>query len=159
MAFVSFHDYFPARAERETRSITILQQEQLGLPKGHYSFIEMFCDEADCDCRRVFFYVVSSSRKNLEAVVAWGWEDVEFYAKWMGDDDPDLIADLKGPNLNPGSPQTALAPALLKLVETVLLNDADYVERVKEHYTMFRKKVDSVPLIMRKRKKKKKFRR
>ncbi len=152
MAYVLFHDYFPAVAERETRSITIINFLKWRLPPGQYSFLEMFCDEPGCDCRRVFFYVVSSFRKDVEAVIAYGWESTSFYAKWMGDDDPATIAELKGPVLNLGSPQTSLAPAILKLFQGVLLTDSAYMERVKRHYAMFREKIDATKSRKRKEK-------
>ncbi|MBN1492419.1 MAG: SEC-C domain-containing protein [Phycisphaerae bacterium] len=142
MPYVSFHDYFPEIAERETRTL-ILPRPTGGLPQGPYSLIEMFCDEAGCDCRRVFFYVVSSFREGPEAVVAYGWEDEAFYARWMKDDDPLVIETLKGPTLNLGSPQSDLAPAILDLVTKVALTDTAFIERVKRHYRMFRDKVDS----------------
>lgn len=143
MPFALFHSRFPEVAERETRTITVLPNSDLALPAGDYGFLEMFCDEPDCDCRRVFFYVVSSVRKDVEAVVTWGWETRSFYARWMKDDDPEVLFTLKGPALNPGSPQTNLAPALLSLVQTVLLRDPEYVQRVKKHYRLFRNHVDS----------------
>lgn len=102
----------------------------------------MFCDEPGCDCRRVFFSVVSSLQKDIQAVIACGWEEREFYTKWMGDDDPRIINDLISPALNPASPQSNLAPALLDLFRNVLLQDTTYVERVKRHYAMFRQQVD-----------------
>ncbi len=142
MPYAPFHSRFPAVAKRETRTITVFPKSDVGLPPGDYAFLEMFCDEHGCDCRRVFFYVVSSFRKDVEAVIAWGWEDRGFYAKWMRDDDPDVLATLKGPALNPGSPQTNLAPAVLSLVATVLLRDSEYVQRVKKHYRMFREHVE-----------------
>jgi hypothetical protein len=142
MPYRLFHDLFPAVAERETRTLTILPGSNTGLPAGHYAFLEMFCDEPGCDCRRVFFSVVSSIRQEIEAVVAWGWEDIAFYAAWMKDDDPEVLASLKGPALNLGSPETALAPALLELTRTVLLRDGDYVERLKRHYQLFRQRID-----------------
>lgn len=144
MPYVLFHDHFPEIDERETRTITVLPGSNLGMPAGEYSFLEMFCDDVGCDCRRVFFYVVSSPRKDVEAVVAYGWETPEFYAKWMKDDDLHIVADLKGPVLNLGSPQSRLAPAILMLVQNALLKDAQYVERVKHHYQMFREKIDGV---------------
>lgn len=143
MPYALFHDYFPDVAEHETRTITVLDHSTVKLPPGHYSFHEMFCDERGCDCRRVFFYVVSSLREDVQAVIAWGWEQQDFYAKWMGDNNPHVIADLKGPVLNLASPQSYLAPAILDLVGNVLLQDAAYIERVKRHYAMFRKKIDS----------------
>jgi hypothetical protein len=136
-----FHEVFPAVAEQETRTLTIVPGARTSLPVGAYGFLEMFCDEPDCDCRRVFFSVVSSARQEIEAVVAWGWENPEFYAAWMKDNDLQVVAKLKGPVLNLGSPASALAPALLELTRTVLLQDAHYVERIKRHYQMFRQRL------------------
>ena len=141
MAFVLFHDRLPEAAERETRTIAVLGDSDYGLPSGDYSFLEMFCDERGCDCRRVFFYVISSPR-HLEAVVAWGWETLDFYAKWTRSEDPLIAAELKGPILNPGSPQSDLAPGILKLTEEVLLRDQAFAERVKQHYVLFRGTVE-----------------
>jgi hypothetical protein len=142
MPYRLFHDLFPVVAERETRTLTILPGSNAGLPAGHYAFLEMFCDEPGCDCRRVFFSVLSSVRQEIAAVVAWGWEDLAFYAAWMKDDDPEIVANLKGPTLNLGSPTTPLAPALLELTRAVLLQDRHYVERVKRHYQLFRQQVE-----------------
>jgi len=142
MPYQPFYDLFPETAERETRTITVLKDSDWDLPAGDYSFLEMFCNETGCDCRRVFFYVMSSLRKDVEAVVTWGWETPDFYAEWMNDDDPQIIAQLKGPVLNLGSPQTPRAPAILDLCRKVLLSDQEYVERVKRHYRRFRDKID-----------------
>jgi hypothetical protein len=142
MPYRLFHDLCPVVAEHETRTLTILPGSHTGLPAGHYAFLEMFCDEPDCDCRRVFFSVLSSVREEIEAVVAWGWEDPAFYAAWMKDDDPEMVASLKGPTLNLGSPATRLAPALLELTRAVLLQDRHYVERVKRHYQLFREQIE-----------------
>jgi len=142
MPFVPFHELLPDVAERETRDVMVLPGSNVGLPPGHYGFLEMYCDEEGCDCRRVFLTVVSSARGKVEAVIAWGWEKPAFYAKWMHDDDPQTVASLVGPILNFGSPATKLAPALLLLFENVLLKDQKYVERIKRHYRMFRDKIE-----------------
>ncbi|MFH1008279.1 MAG: hypothetical protein V1800_12390 [Candidatus Latescibacterota bacterium] len=143
MPYQLFHDLLPTIAEAETRTITVFgDQPETGLPPGQYVFYEMFCNERGCDCRRVFFHVVSSFRDGPEAVVAWGWETPEFYAKWLHDDDPNTIAELIGPSLNFGSPETELADGILDLFRNVLLQDETYVDRVKRHYRQFRNKVD-----------------
>jgi len=144
MPYVFFHEHFPEIAERETRTITILEQSSSGLPPGQYSLVEMYCDERGCDCRRVFFYVVSSLKKNkdVEAVIAYGWESPEFYARWMRDDSPRMIEELQGPILNMGSPQSSLAPAILQIVKDIILQDKAYVERIKSHYAIFRDRID-----------------
>jgi len=142
MAYSLFQSRFPEVAERETGTVTVIDSSSFNLPQASYYFLEMFCDEPGCDCRRVFFSVVSSLENDIKAVIAWGWEDKTFYCKWMGSNDPDIIKDLMGPELNLTSPQSDLAPALLKLFQRVLLQDGDYIERVKQHYAMFRKTVD-----------------
>jgi hypothetical protein len=143
MPYSLFHSRFPEIAERETRTVTLLDHSDFNLPPAPYSFLEMFCDEPGCDCRRAFFTVVSSLQNDILAVITWGWEDREFYMRWMGDNDPQIISDLIGPALNLASPQSKHAPSLLNLFRDVLLKDSAYIERVKRHYAMFRKEIDS----------------
>lgn len=142
MPYTLFYEYFPEIAEKETRTITLLDDAKWGLPPGNYAFLEMYCDEPGCDCRRVFFCVMLDDKKTPEAVIAYGWENRKFYVDWMGDDDPLIIDDLKGPSLNLSSPQSPLAPALLNLANNVLLRDKAYMDRIKRHYAIFRKKID-----------------
>lgn len=71
-----------------------------------------------------------------------GWEDRNFYVKWMGDDEPEVIESLKGPALNLSSPQSKLAPAVLELFQKVLLQDRGHIERVKRHHGIFRPAID-----------------
>ena len=145
MPYRFLHDLLPELAERETRIITVLDGSSWGLPAGEYSFIEMFCDEPGCDCRRVFFTVLSSFGKRSETVIAYGWESRKFYAKWLGMSAPDMIDDLQGPVLNMGSPHSKLAPAILAMAEEMLLSDDSYVDRVKRHYKMFRDEIENKP--------------
>lgn len=152
MPYTLFRNYFPEVADRETRSITVLPDSGGGLPEGEYGFVELYCDERGCDCRRVFFSVIRRSHPGIQAVIAWGWEDFDFYAKWFQSDDADAIVELKGPILNAGSPATKLAPALIELVRDVLLMDPEYVERIKRHYKMFKDKVDQPRILRRTRK-------
>ncbi len=142
MPFTAFDRYFPEVARAETRTITVLPGSPLGVPAGDYAFLEMYCDEPGCDCRRVMFSVMSSTHKGLVAVIAWGWEDRGFYARWWGRDDPEGVEELKGPVLNLGSPQTRHSKRLLELAQQYLLTDPAYVERIKRHYALFRAEID-----------------
>ncbi len=63
------------------------------------------------------------------------------YAKWMKSGDKADAVRLKGPQQNPLSPATELAPALREVVRNILLQDPEYVERIKKHYQMFRDKI------------------
>ena len=141
MPFVQFWEYFPDVAARETRSITIPPGSSLGLPSGDYAFLETYCDEPHCDCRRVLFSVIARDRPGIQAVIKWGWEEVGFYAKWMKSGDEADAVRLKGPQQNPLGPATELAPALREVVRNILLQDPEYVGRIKKHYQMFRDKI------------------
>ena len=142
MSFIAFHDYFPEIAEQETHTLTVIDSKMSNLPAAHYTLHEMYCDEPECDCRRVFLSVVSSITKNCMAVIAYGWENQKFYAQWLGDNDRTMIKQLQGPMLNLWSEQSELAQAILKLVKKTVFQDRVYIKRIKTHYQMFREKVD-----------------
>ena len=135
MPYVPFHKHFPDIAEKETRALIVVDDEEL--PAADYCLTEMYCDEPGCDCRRVFFNIFSSKTEKSMAIVAFGWETTEYYQRWLGEDDPNMINELKGPALNSASYQSKLAPALLEKIRHVL-QDKKYVERIKKHYKMFR---------------------
>src|ERR1051325_1954298 len=120
-----FH-ILPEMAKRETR--TAFTTSSSDLPAGEYGFVETYCDDPSCDCRRVLVNVVSPSRPGtILATIGYGWEPAEFY------DRMDLGEDMKGPCLDPFNPQSPHAPALLDLFRTVL-EDPVYVERLERHY-------------------------
>ena len=135
MPYVPFHEKFPEIAATETRALIAINDPEL--PAGNYGLVEAYCDEVGCDCRRVFFNVFSEERKEIVAVIAYGWEKRKFYADWFGDNDPRIIAELQGPILNLASHQSELAPILLDKIKYVL-KDRNYVERIKRHYRMFK---------------------
>ena len=135
MPYVPFHEKFLEIAKEETRALIAIDDPEL--PEGNYYLVEAYCDEVGCDCRRVFFNVYYEERNEIVAVIAYGWENRKFYADWLGRNDPQDIADLKGPALNLASYQSELAPILLHKIKYVL-NDRHYVERIKRHYRMFK---------------------
>jgi hypothetical protein len=141
MPYTSFHYHFREIAKKETRTITIMREDDI-VPKGSYGLLEMYCDDPSCDCRRVFIEVFDWERGKDMAFIAYGWESREFYRKWLRMDNPQVIRELQGPVLNDGSPQSKYAPAFLKLVKDVILSDPAYSERLKWHYQMFKEKVD-----------------
>ncbi len=140
MPYEPFYERFKEIAMKETRSITTHNNPDL--PDDSYGFLEAYCNDENCDCRRVFFNVVSHKSGNIVAVIAFGWEDSAFYARWYRQNDPQTIREMQGPILNPSSPQSELAPALLRLASDTLLKDPAYIERLKRHYWMFKEKVD-----------------
>lgn len=141
MPYTMFHDRFPQLAEEETRTLTVFGDAEL--PPDRYVLMELYCDEPGCDCRRVMFNVFSDRRKRFVAVIAYGWESEGYYRNWArAAADEEILREMKGPVLNRLSPQSPLAPALLEMVEGVVLRDPDYIERLKRHYRLFRETVD-----------------
>jgi len=144
MPFELLHARLPDLAEAETRSVTVLKgAPDSGYPSpGEYSFLELFCTETGCDCRRVFFSVYSSPTQEPDAVIAYGWESKQFYRKWFKQGTEEDIAMLQGPVLNCGSRQGRQAEAILRLFVDCLLPDAGFIARVQRHYRLFRATVD-----------------
>jgi hypothetical protein len=139
MPYEPFHERFPEVAERETRTFTAINDPDL--PGDSYSLIEAYCNEPNCDCRRVFFNVYSERRRQVVAVIAYGWASRAHYVKWLGMNNPRIIRELQGPALNSASQQSELAPALLERIKLVV-QDELYVDRLKRHYEMFKATVD-----------------
>ena len=81
-----FFSRFPELAARETRTIKLLEPHA-GLPAGEYGFLELYCNEPTCDCRRVLFQVCRADRPNkVLATINYGWESEDFYAQWLHGD-------------------------------------------------------------------------
>ena len=149
MDYISLDQVLPELAE-EIYVITASRGNG-GLPSGDYGLVEMYCRDPDCDCRRVFLSVVSSRLKKSIAVIVFGWESKNFYAEWFGADesylrrDPDLLDRLKGPCLNSCSPQSKYAAEALRAVSETALKDRAYIEVLKRHYKLFKRKVKETP--------------
>ena len=134
MAMVPFYSMFHDLAIKEMRSATL--RGQLDIPDGEYGFLELYCDEVDCDCRRVIIDVVSSTTgSKIWATLNYGWESLEFYEEWSKS--KENVADLKGVTIDPLNAQTEYSPAFLRLFE-FLLSDEKYAERLKRHYALFK---------------------
>jgi hypothetical protein len=128
---------FPLLAPRETRTVILLYPEQ-GLRAGSYGFLELYCNDPACDCRRVLLQVRTEDRPNkILATINYGWESLGFYAKWLYGD-REGAREIKEASLDPLNPQSRFAPALLRLFQTVVLQDKDYVQRLERHYRMFK---------------------
>jgi hypothetical protein len=148
MSYEPFVERFGELAWKETRSVMVREGNQFGLPADEYGFMELYCNDDNCDCRRVMFDVLSRKRKKSVAVIAYGWEDVTFYRNWFGGKDSPAsriaVNEMTGVNLNSASRQSEIAPAVLEMVRW-LVTDTVYIARIKWHYRMFRDAVDSSP--------------
>jgi hypothetical protein len=135
MVMVAFFEKFRDLAFKETRSVTVPAGNPV--PADEYGFLEFFCNDKACDCRRVMIRVVGrQSGDKVWATISYGWEDESFYRKWSpGIED---AAQLGHPYLDPLNPQSEHAKSFLILFMQ-MIQDKDYVRRLERHYKMFRR--------------------
>jgi len=134
MAMAAFASRCLEVAATEKRSLTFRGHSDL--PDGQYGFLEMYCDEVGCDCRRVVLQVRSPDPSSpIWATINFGWESEAYYVNWMKN--KDLAREACGANLDPLNPNSPLAPVLLDMFVNVVADDA-YVERLKRRYALFK---------------------
>jgi hypothetical protein len=122
---MKFHKVEPEVGERETRTITVLEEHD-GLAERSYALIESFCPDPACDCRRVMLNIACKEQleRGFLATVSFGFDRDE---------------EMAGPFLDPLNPQSEYSDALLHLVSDVVLNDRRYVQRLDQHYHLVKR--------------------
>lgn len=139
-AFLPFFKVFPRNAETETRKI-ILPQDTFGLPKGIYFLAENYCADKECDCRKVMINVVTmDDNPTVLGTVGFGWEDAEYYKKWLNDDQ--LGEEMASASIEVGGIQAGMEKECLDLVKNSL-RDKNYVNLIKKRYKTFKEKMKS----------------
>ncbi len=102
MAIIAFLTRFEDLAFKEMRVLTVLSGKKV--PADEYGFLELYCDDVSCDCRRVMIKVLGQhSGDKAWATISYGWEPPEFYRGWAGSDLMDAAA-LSRPTLDPLNP-------------------------------------------------------
>jgi len=135
MVMMAFYNRFKDLAFTETRVSTVLPGK--AIPADEYGFLEFYCDDTRCDCRRVMIKVLGQrSGDKAWATISYGWESPEFYRKWAGADLLDT-EEMCRPTLDPLNPQSPHAAFFLSVFEETI-QDKTYVERLQRHYAMFR---------------------
>ena len=136
MPYIPFHDICPRIAEKETRVITLQQNDnEFNLPQGDYVFIELFCDE--CDCRRVFLQVIMNQK--IVTTIAYGWEKLSFYRNEFKGFKENEIKELKGPSIDSFQYQSDISNQILRMFNKILFSDKEYLNRITKHYDQFKK--------------------
>ncbi len=141
---ISFHSVLPELAAREVRCIHVggpcESGPQPGLPTGEYAYVEFYCPDLNCDCRRVFIQVFARDRQDqVLASINYGWEKEAFYRKKMPYDSKAPREIVSG-SLDPLNAQSEHCAALLELFQKFVL-DEPYRLRLKRHYELFREEI------------------
>jgi len=136
MPMVPFYTRCLETAAREARSLYVGKGQSL--PVGQYVFTEFYCDEPDCDCRRVILHVHPPEDLNeVLASITYGWETPAYYQAWSHGD-IELAEEMAGATLELFDQQGLHASELLTLTKDFLLADPVYIDRLKRHYAEFK---------------------
>ncbi|AMV70912.1 hypothetical protein JCM30471_27190 [Desulfuromonas carbonis] len=113
--------------DAEEAVVGVILPRKVGKAKaGEYSFVEAYCTDPGCDCRRTVLYVVDGKGKQA-AVIEFGFDA----------DEP-----LAGPYLNEYARQPAAAADLLRVFVDLINESPDWLKGMYRHYKEVRKKVD-----------------
>jgi hypothetical protein len=120
---VAFYHLFPEIGTRETRTATIFGRDS-SLPDDSYGFIELYCVDPHCDCRRVMINVFSETGPTHLATINYAF------------DPPAVDGPIQEQTfLDPLNVQSRWSGALLELFKEILRERA-YCERLERHYRM-----------------------
>jgi hypothetical protein len=140
-SMIAFHSVLPEIARREVRCIQLGKapdgSSAPGLSAGEYAFVEFYCEDLNCDCRRTFIQVIArDQRDRVLASINYGWEDESFYRQRMPYD-PDAPAEIVRGSLDLMNAQSEHSAALLELFQRHVL-DEPYRLRLRRHYQQCR---------------------
>jgi hypothetical protein len=114
----------------EVRTVAITKSPQL--PDGEYSFIDTYCSDPACDCRKTMIQVMHEGK--LVSIINYGWEPAAFYQNWMGSGaEENPMSVMHGASIDITSPNLVSMDGMLALFRA-LLNDM-WIAKFKQHYS------------------------
>lgn len=119
--------------ECQVRTVVIADAPYL--PSGEYTFIDTYCGDNTCDCRRTIIQIFHD--KKLVSVVSFGWESPKFYLRWLNSTKDRKLADeMSGLTIDFSSPDLVSPKGILLLVNHLL--DEKWISMLKENYRLIR---------------------
>lgn len=106
--------------------VLTLQRKQGKIPKGEYAFLEMYCTDRGCDCRRVTIFVINR-KMETKAVISMGFDPQE---------------PLAGPFLDDTHRQSPYAEELLQHFVAMINEQPENLAMLQRHYRRVRKEVE-----------------
>ena len=141
---IPFHSVFPELAQQEVRCVhlgaTADDASATALPADEYAYLEFYCEDLNCDCRRVFLQVIAKGQPDkVFASISYGWEKESFYRKRMPWAPDEAGGTVRG-EMDPINEQSEFAEYFLDLFRRVVL-DEPYRLRLRRHYQLFREEL------------------
>jgi hypothetical protein len=144
---IPFHSVLPELAAREVRCVHLLgpapdATPEVALTPDEYAYLEYYCDDLECDCRRVLLEVIAKDQPGkVFALITYGWEKESFYRKrmpWA----PDAARGTVRGELDRLHEQSEFAPYFLELFHRFVL-DEPYRLRLRRHYQLLREELEA----------------
>jgi hypothetical protein len=123
------------------RTVTLAKNPYL--PDGEYAFLEMYCNEPDCDCRKAMIQVIHNGKP--ASIINFGWESDDYYRQWMGSSyDDESFPSMHGASIDITSQNLLNEDAILALFNE-LMNDV-WLEKIKNNYEAVKAAVSRKPV-------------
>jgi hypothetical protein len=101
------------------------------LPDGDYTFVDTYCTDASCDCRRTLIQVLCNGVH--VSTIGFGWESPKFYKNWMGvKSDEDYMPQMHGATVDMSSPNQVSPHSMLAFFNALL--DERWITTIKRNY-------------------------
>ncbi len=124
---MSLQPYAVILPDTEEPTLTLKLDRKTGtIPKGTYGFVEFYCNDPGCDCRRVTLFVINEKMKE-RAVISMGFDPLE---------------PLAGPFLDDFHKQSPYADELMDFFVDMINDDPDALEMLYRHYREVRGAVE-----------------
>lgn len=122
--------------KHQVRTVEIAASPQL--PDGEYEFVDTYCTDPTCDCRKTMIQVVHDGE--IVSVVNYGWESPSYYEEWMGSSAGEEARKMSGASIDISSPNKVPPEGMLALFNA-LLNDR-WIGLFKSHYKAVKSEVE-----------------
>ncbi len=133
--FIAYYKRFPDFPE--TMSIEVQPGSPILFP-GVFHFIEHYCSNPACDCRRVRIVVVEGGDLSKPlSTMDWGFEMSDYYQQWTADEKSAewLVAGF----LDPDSPQSEYSGTCLDFLRhLVTTGDNSWDAGIRDRYFKFK---------------------
>lgn len=124
--------------QHQVRTVGLNQSPHL--PDGEYTFVDTYCIDASCDCRRTLLQVLHNGVH--VSTIGFGWEPPSFYKSWMGvTTDKEYMPQLHGATIDMSSPNKVSAQSMIGFFDALL--DAKWINTFKGNYAAVKKKIKS----------------
>lgn len=122
--------------QHQVRTLGLRQSPHL--PDGDYTFVDTFCTDASCDCRRTLIQVLHNGVH--VSTIGFGWESPSYYKKWMGvKSDDDYMPQMHGATIDMSSPNKVSSQSMLAFFNALL--DEKWIRIFKGNYAAVKAKI------------------